>query len=356
MSLRSMPEGWSVTYNNQPTAVPPALGFDPVGNPKYVVTKRAGYDTAGNFSSTRYTDNLLLTASTRQAYPSQASQHATGRCAVNSYIYADDTVHGELRTTLLRSQSCSSRQLGFMPRVPLIVGTTVFLEAYASPPQCPEQQASRLGHFLGHGWSQSTVSTDGFRSTPFRHPVMTSPPLKSSPHSCTLDISTLTNNHLITCNFKAYPWIGVSGSVLDTSSGTELRGASPYYVFKNTSRAATPPVACVSTGGNDTTGRWATSYAAAALLPFATIAAASNGIMAAANTAVTGSDASGLHHLYWHQRRRVIQLLSYLPARFWLHHAIIRRPLSSLVTRTNCAIVASCRSRPMIAVLGSPMG
>lgn len=61
----------------------------------------------------------------------------------------------------------------------------------------------------------------------------------------TIDVSTLTQGANITCNFVAYPWVGDSNSILDTSAGTAA--PSPKY----------GPIVMV----NDRTGAYGQTYA-----------------------------------------------------------------------------------------------
>lgn len=100
---------------------------------------------------------------------------------------------------------------------------------------------------------------------------------------CTFDNTQFTQSAALTCNFVAYPWIGDSGSVLDTSTGT----ADPTPAFgpktgicdKNSTYGVT--VAYVdSTSGNNGTGVATdiANTATASASPYLNIGAAAVGI------------------------------------------------------------------------------
>lgn len=118
-----------------------------------------------------------------------------------------------------------------------------------------------------------------------------------------MDASTLTQGDVITCNFAAYPWIGDSGSVNNSSAGasqpTPLVG--PITMLNDKSGTYGQTVAQVDpVNGSDTTGKTVDllSYNEATVLPFLTIAKAAQAIMTNNNTIYSRSNnGAGLVYL-----------------------------------------------------------
>jgi hypothetical protein len=261
-------EGWSATYTSPPT-------FDPVASPLYVVATRAGYDTAG--SPTTFDDALLLTQRVRQAYPNEASLDAD-RVAMSDYVYSTDTVTGvtnnsaEVSPQPVAAWGSLARQT---------VGNTLTGEILAfhrdardgEQIACVIVTATDGTTTVSQTVSASTVSG---RSTDLHSVIV---------YAFSLDITSLTDNHLVTVNAKVYPWVGNASTILDSSASSEARGFSPRYYLKNTTLAASPPYAYVTTAGNDGTGVVSTTAATAEATPFLTVQGAINGI----HTALTGT-------------------------------------------------------------------
>ena len=119
----------------------------------------------------------------------------------------------------------------------------------------------------------------------------------------TLSSAGLNQGDLITCQFKAYPWIGDGGSPLDTADGAYSR-PTPYYapLFLVNDRLGTygVTIAVVDVaGGNDTTGSARTTGLNTNSPPpaFATIAAAAQAI-SQTNNAVYGRNDVGAGVIY----------------------------------------------------------
>jgi len=265
-------EGWSVTFTSPPT-------FDPVGSPQIVVAERDGFDTTG--APTTYDETLILTQRVRQAYPNHASLDAS-RVAMSDYLYSTDVVTGVTNNSTEVSPAPVAAW-GMLARQ--VVGNSLSVEVLAfhrnardrEEVACVEITATDGTTTITSKVSTSTVSA---RSTDKRPVVV---------YAATLDITSLTDNALVTVNAKVYPWIGDSAAVLDSSASSEARGFSPRYYLKNTTLAASPPYAYVSTAGNDGTGVVSTTAATAEATPFLTVLGAINGIHTALN-ATTGVD------------------------------------------------------------------
>lgn len=267
-------EGWSVTYTSPPT-------FDPVANPKYVVASRAGYDNTA--STTTYTDNLIITQRVRQAYPSQASLDAS-RCALSDYIYSTDTVSGVTNNSTVASPkpvanwSMPGRQT---------VGNTLNLEVCAFHRNARGGKQVACVKFIATDGSttvtQIVTAAAVSNRTGDQNAVVT--------YSCALDISTLTNAHLITANAEVYPWIGNSSTILKSADSAVAREFSPRYFLKNTTKTASPPYAYVLSTGNDGTGIWSTTAATAKATPFLTLYGA---LFAINNGGAQGTAAGGV--------------------------------------------------------------
>lgn len=116
----------------------------------------------------------------------------------------------------------------------------------------------------------------------------------------TLDATNLTQGDLVTVNFIAYPWVGDSGSILNTGDGVNTMPTplyAPQYWLNDKSGSYGITVAWVdSATGNDGTGAAidSTSFdAGSPPNPFATIGAASAAIAAYNNTNHSRNNAAG---------------------------------------------------------------
>lgn len=97
------------------------------------------------------------------------------------------------------------------------------------------------------------------------------------------DLSTLDAGEILTCDFKAYPFVGGASSILDTSDGVHT-GLTPKYTsqyhFKDS--AGVEPTfyaVCDATNGDDGTGVASATLSAAEAAPYQTIKNAIKGII-----------------------------------------------------------------------------
>lgn len=70
----------------------------------------------------------------------------------------------------------------------------------------------------------------------------------------TIDITELTNQHLVTLTWRAIPWIGTAACIFDSAGGpVGTRDAGPRFFHKDTALAATRRRVYVNDSGNDAT-------------------------------------------------------------------------------------------------------
>lgn len=268
-------EGWSVTYSS-----PPAGDFDPVGNPRYVAANRAGYDSSA--AAVSYSELLVLTRRVRLPYPNQGTLDAS-RSAMSDYLYSTDSVTGVVNN----SGESSPRPIANWAMLDReTVGNSVHLEVAAFHRNARAGQQVAAIVFRASDGTNTVTQVVGAMTRSARasdlNPVLV--------YQCDLDISSLADG-AITVNANVYPWIGGAASVLDSAAQSGRREFSPRFFNKSVSRAASPPLAYVSTTGNDGTGVVSTTAATASAAPFATIVGALNGLVAA--TGVTGGVVDG---------------------------------------------------------------
>lgn len=251
-------DAWSATYTSPPT-------FDPVGNPKYVVAQRQGYDATG--TAITLIDVLILTQRVRQPYPSQASL-TTNRVALSDYIYSTDTVLGVTNS----SAEVSPKPIAnwALPDH-AVVGNTIRLEVVAfhrnargrEQVACVEFRATDGTTTVSQKVSQSVISG----RTGDANPIIV--------YQCDLDISTLANPATVTVNAKVYPFVGGAASIADSTASAVLREFSPRIYRRHTTLAASPVYTYVdAAAGNDTTGVVSTTAATASATPCLTIGGA----------------------------------------------------------------------------------
>lgn len=251
-------DGWSVTYAS-PT----------VASPEPFTVSRQGY--VGAVPST-ITDTLYCTTRVRLPYPNQATLSAD-RVALSDYVYSTDTIAGvtnnspEVSPKPVANWGLPDRQ---------VVGNILVAEVVAFHRNARDREEVAAVEFIatdGTTTVSQIVTTSVISGrTNDRFPVVV---YKSS-----LDISTLANPATITLNAKVYPHIGGAASVLNSADQTSRREFSPRSYRRDTTLAAAPVLAYVSTTGNDTTGAVSTNPATASATPCATIAGAINRLVA----------------------------------------------------------------------------
>lgn len=281
-------DGFKATWAS---GTPPT--FAPDSSPVSDTWTRQGYAySAGAVSATTYTEARIYTKRIREPYPTWATLTAN-TVALSDYVYNTDTCAGVTNASLEVSPKPVAQ---WVWKSRGCVDTTVDLEIVAFHRDARNgQQVAAIEFSATDGTNTVTQVVSGVTAVSGRPgDVGAVQSIK-----CLLDISTLTDDSLITCHAKVYPWIGAAASVRDSRDLTSQREFSARYFWKNSALAAAPPVCYVSntayTGsqgatpvGVDATGVWSTSHATAAATPFLTIA----GAMTAWNNATRGINAA----------------------------------------------------------------
>lgn len=269
-------EGWSSTW----AGAPPSPFVDLGTTVPWSVT-RQGFTQAGG--ATTYVDTFYTQMGVRQPWPNQALSSAD-ISANSDYPYVTDVVAGAGNNSTLVSPLPTCNAVSFDRR---IVGDTIEIDYVAFHRNARRNLAIPC---------LIVTASDGVTTSPAA--VVTSTIV--APDSlagaafliwrATLDVSALANPALIAVNAVAYPWIGGAASVNNSALAAYGRGFGPRYFRRDTARAATPAVCYLDAAvGNDATGIFSTNPAAAAALPFLTVA----GVQATFNDAIRGAPATG---------------------------------------------------------------
>lgn len=259
-------EAWSVDYASQPTILTPVA----------FTVSRQGYSAAA--AATTYLDTFYVTSTVRQPYPNQASQSSL-TAALSDYIYSTDTPSGGVTNN--STYTSPKPVANWAMRDRRCVGNSVRLEVVCGhrnargglPVACVVFTATSSGS----GTATQTVATP----TILGHSGDLNPVIG---YACDLDISALSDNASFTVDAVVYPWIGGAGttSLKRSADGTaaNLWEFNTLTFLKNTTRAANPPLAYVTAGGNDATGVVSTTAATAKATPFLTFKGALQGLKA----------------------------------------------------------------------------
>jgi hypothetical protein len=265
--------GWTATYPSPPT-------FDPVGSPEMFTVTRPGFTATGG--ATTYADLVTVTRRLRQAFPNQASL-TPDTVILSDYVYAGDTVTGAANGS---TETSPKPIANWAIPARATVGNSLTLEVVAFHRNArASEQVACVEFSATDGTATVTQKVSSSVVSP-----RASDQAKVIVYRATLDITALAQG-AITCNAKVYPWIGGAGSIRDSAASAVEREFSPRVFLKNTAKAAAPPLAYVSTTGNDTTGVVSTTAATAAATPFLTVLGAIKGLKAA--TGVTGGRIDG---------------------------------------------------------------
>ena len=267
--------GWQANYTS-----PPA--FDPVGDPKYVVALRDGFNASG--AAITVTDDLIIMGRTRQVYPNQATLE-TSDVHLNDFVFAGEVITGVTNnsTRAYPKPICCWLDGGLR---------TVYDQSYTAKLAVAHQFA-RSGRPVA---AVKFSATDGVTTVSSTVSTMTKTDYTASglsaPHfEATLDLSTLADDALITIDATIYPWVGDTAFVASTDfaaypSGNfcemkvlNLSTEGPVYAYVDGVGAGTPAV-------HETA-------ATAATTPYATILAAMQAVSAYNNTNFARNNATG---------------------------------------------------------------
>ena len=280
-------DGWQATWAS---GTPPT--FDPDGSPEVQTFSRAGYDTAG--ATTTYSEDIMMLRRVRLPYPTPTIDvtTATGNSPANAvalgdYIYSTDSASGVTNSS---TEISPVPIANWVMNDRLLVGNSVFWEIiafhrnYRSRSQVPCVRVRANDGTTQTAWQVvSTTTVSSYSEDP--NPLET--------FSGTLDVTALASATMFWLEAEVFPWIGGAASVLKSEDSSVTREFSRRYFYKDVAREAAPPLAYVSSTGDNATGVWSTTAATAAATPFLTVSGAMIAMTVGANAAVTGSIADG---------------------------------------------------------------
>lgn len=241
---------------------------------------RAAYDATG--AAVAISETMLTTKLVRQAHPNAGTPKPDGSVALTDYVLSTDLLAGVTNN----SAETSPKPAGvWMTQDRLLVGNSIAWEVIAFQYYCRSRRQVAC---------VEVRATDGTNTTAWQTVASTAistyaedaNPLEV--YSGTLDITAL-NTGLITMEARIKPFIGGSASILNSSDQSARREFSARYFLKNVARAAAPPLAYVSSTGNDLTGVWSTNAATAEATPFQTV----GGALQYLNDGTRGTPATG---------------------------------------------------------------
>ncbi|WP_414902455.1 hypothetical protein ACMT1E_04295 [Sphingomonas flavalba] len=253
--------GWTAAWAD---GTPPT--FDPAGNPQSVYVLRAGFGATG--AATTHLDTLIVTRRLREPWPDQATWTA-GTVVLSDYVYATDTIAGVTNNS---TESSPKPVANWGTTDRQVVGDRLVGEIIAG------HRDARDGKPVACVVVTVTDGTTTVSQTVSAMAISLRPgdkcPVLVYPYD--IDISSL-NVGQVTKNAKVYPWVGDAASVLDSSAGTaNSREFCPQVFTHDPVLAANPPLAYISSSGNDGTGVVSTSASTAKAAPFATVTGALN--------------------------------------------------------------------------------
>jgi len=328
LSLEIGTNGWDayLTIPNMMTNGAYTFGFDPTNraltNAMMTLTVTSqGYDDTGEATTIQRT--LYATTTIRKPYPNQAQRdeviadttNTKVRLALSDYVYGSDTVtavavSGLYKTGTTNSPSgtiavsCLSTQASplaianwSMPGFNLITGSTFEVRAVAFHCSAQDGRPIRTMRFRAADTSGHTNTIYVTNATVSRLSYDTNAICE---YIGNIPSTGLVQGQTVTVHFAAYPWVGSSGSVLDTATSTNVMPTmyyAPQYWVCDTGNVYGATIAVVdSTSGNDTTGvpvklaNFDTNSPPAA---FATIVAAASKIAESNNVWYSRNDVGG---------------------------------------------------------------
>ena len=277
--------GWvaEVDVDSLSTGGTYAFGLGTNNNPstaKLVLTvTSSGYDAAG--APTTMTRTVYGTQAVRKPYPNAATTNEsvvtttlTLRVALSDVIYSGDTVAAVIGGGLYTQGTATAAFSGASTNNSTLAYSTARVIANWSHPQWTRITGNTITlgvvAFQRHAQNGKPVAAMVFTvadtSAHTATAIVTAmtidtlvPSVAGAPtvlsYQATLDISAFTDGNALTANFKAYPWVGDSTSVMDTSDAVNAQPTPLYAPLKfyldRTSRTAVAVVD--ATSGNDAT-------------------------------------------------------------------------------------------------------
>lgn len=256
-------DGWQINYTSPPAE------FDPVGDPKYVVASRPGFNASGG--SITVTDNLEIMKRVRQAYPNQASLTANN-AAIADFVFSGDTITGVTNnsTKAYHKPICMwlDRDL-----------VRVYDQSYTAK-LAVAHWAARNGRPVA---AVKFSATDGITTVESTVSSMTKTDYSASglsvPHfEATLDLSTLDDDALITIDAEIFPWVGDGSFVASTDFAAYPSTNFCEMKVYNAVTSAEDAIYAYVDGVGAGTPQASTTEATAQANPYASVAAASTAI------------------------------------------------------------------------------
>lgn len=266
-------DGWSGIWAS---GTPPT--FTPDTAPQTFSLSRAGFDAGG--AATSYAATRLFARRVRQPYPNQALDTASS-VALDDYVYATDTIAGVTNNS---AETSPVPVAAWVMPGRQVVGNALPWELVAF--HRDGQAGRQVACVIVTATDGTTTVSQTVSATAISSLCEDANPVEV--YRGSIDITAL-NAGLVTLNARVFPWIGGAAAVLDSAASSVAREFSPRYFRKDTSRAATPALAYVSSTGSDTTGVWSTTAATALATPFLTV----GGALTAVNDATRGTPATG---------------------------------------------------------------
>lgn len=255
---------------------------------------RQGFDATG--TATTITDTFYTGKRVRQPYPSQGSFTATS-VALTDYMYSTDSATGVTNNS---TEISPKPVCAWVMPARLLTGNTVHWEIIAFHRDFrSNRQVACVKVRANDGTNQTAWQTVATTSIS----TLVDDPNPIEVYQGDLTLTGITDGGEYWLEAEVYPFIGADNATYSLSSvrktegentaGATAREFGRRYFLKDTARAAAPPLAYVSSTGNDTTGVWSTNAATASATPYLTVGGALQGITAAGNTAATGSKVDG---------------------------------------------------------------
>ena len=277
-------DGWQATWAS---GTPPT--FTPDSSPVTQAFTRQGFDATA--TATTISEDITMLRRVRNPYPSQATDTADS-VALSDYIYSTDSCAGVTNSS---AEISPVPIANWVMNDRLLTDNTVFWEIVAFHRNYRSgRQVAAVRVRANDGTNQTAWQV--VSSTAVSTYCEDANPIET--YSGTLTLTGITDGAMFWLEGEVMPWIGGAASVLKSEDSSVTREFSRRYFYKDTARAAAPPLAYVasagaSPAGNDATGVWSTNAATAAANPFLSVSGAMIAMTVGANATVTGSIADG---------------------------------------------------------------
>ena len=221
-------DGWRVDYTAPGT-------FDPVGDPRYVVAERNGFDALGN--SVSVFDSLLLTTRVREPYPNQANLTA-GDVAMSDFVYSSDVVAGVTNQSTRLYPAPQAMWLNHDREHATGAAHTVRLAVVHAHARNGRPVASVTFTATDETGNSTAVTVSATSLITYSGSGLSVPHFEAN-----IDLSGLVQGELVTVDATIYPWVGDA------------------FTISTDADAYPSPNLTVLTFLNDRTGGFGTAYA-----------------------------------------------------------------------------------------------